>query len=302
MPTNATLEVLRPGKESLWTGAIKGPILTFALPQSLLAANRLGPVELAFVASGAYDSAHFLVFPVIPPPWGPSAFRSGSESSLAVLRNSVRLTRLVVTPRSTVTIGARRLTTGSAFVLFAIAVALYLRGATRADPGIAAAREDLELVSSWRTTGRISDLASDPSHLPKPGYLAYLRMALPSRGSDADENRRFLYLNAVWILLGIGAASLSLGLRFGPTSASCFLLLVLACIPLRDSADYINSEPVATGLALLVAAGAIYASGGAISDKTSARRRDLRSWRAQTKPRRSTAFRPDPDRIGIATA
>jgi hypothetical protein len=156
----------------------------------------------------------------------------------------------------------RRLTTGSALALFAIAAALYLRGAMRANPGIAAARQDLELVHRWSATGRISDLATDPSHLPKPGYLAYLRIALPHAGSDADENRRFLYLNAGWILLGIGAAALALGRRFGPTSASCFLLLVLACMPLRDSADYVASEPVATGLALLVAAGAIDASAG----------------------------------------
>jgi hypothetical protein len=80
VPTNATLEVLGPSKERLWTGPFEGPFLTIPMPHALLAANRLGPIELAFVADGDYDSAHFLVFPVIPRPWAPPAFRTGSES------------------------------------------------------------------------------------------------------------------------------------------------------------------------------------------------------------------------------
>ncbi|MFY9551662.1 MAG: hypothetical protein WAU32_10965 [Thermoanaerobaculia bacterium] len=149
-----------------------------------------------------------------------------------------------------------------AAAVFVLAALLYLRGAAHADPGVVAAREDLDLVRNWIASGRISDLVEDPSHLPKPGYLAYLRAALPHGGSDAFENRRFLLSNAIWILLGIGAAALALGRQFGPPSAIFFLLAVLACVTLRDSADYVASEPVASGLALLVAAGAIRESPG----------------------------------------
>jgi hypothetical protein len=80
VPTKATLGVLGPSIERLWTGPFEGPFLTIAMPHALLVANRLGPIELAFVADGDYDSAHFLVFPVIPRPWASPAFRTGSES------------------------------------------------------------------------------------------------------------------------------------------------------------------------------------------------------------------------------
>jgi hypothetical protein len=148
-----------------------------------------------------------------------------------------------------------------AVAVFVLAGLLYLRGAARADPGVALAREDFELIRQWIASGRISDMAENPAHLPKPGYLAYLRAVFPHGGSDKFENRRFLFLNAAWILFGIGAAAMTLGRRFGSPSALFFLLGVLACAALRDSADYVLSEPVATGLALLVAGGAIHESG-----------------------------------------
>jgi hypothetical protein len=75
---------------------------------------------------------------------------------------------------------ARRLPIMAALAaaIFAFAALLYLRGAARADPGVAAAREDLDLARNWIASGRLSDLAEDPSHLPKPGYLLYLRTVL----------------------------------------------------------------------------------------------------------------------------
>ena len=82
VPTGASLDVLGPNGERLWTGpfddARVGPFLTMPLSRSLLAANRLAPVELTLVARGDYDAAHFLIFPVIPPPWGPAASRGQS--------------------------------------------------------------------------------------------------------------------------------------------------------------------------------------------------------------------------------
>jgi hypothetical protein len=83
VPTNAGLEVLGPGGEKLWSGPTDGsggqPFLTMSMPASLLEANRRGPVEIVLASRGDYDGAHFLVFPVIPRPWGQQARREGSE-------------------------------------------------------------------------------------------------------------------------------------------------------------------------------------------------------------------------------
>ncbi len=82
VPTNARLELLGPGGEWLPAARSEGwgerPFLTIPLWDTLLAANREGPVELVFVARGDYDAARFLIFPVIPPPWGPPARREKS--------------------------------------------------------------------------------------------------------------------------------------------------------------------------------------------------------------------------------
>ena len=48
------------------------------LPQALLDANRAGPVSLELHSTGSYDPTHYLLFPVIPPPWGRTARREGS--------------------------------------------------------------------------------------------------------------------------------------------------------------------------------------------------------------------------------
>ncbi len=83
MPINAGLEVLGPAGEKLFIGPADASgarsFLTVSLPDSLLAASRQGPVEIWLVSRGDYDAVHFLVFPVIPPPWGPAARREGSD-------------------------------------------------------------------------------------------------------------------------------------------------------------------------------------------------------------------------------
>lgn len=88
VPTTAGLEILGPEGARLLDARVDqwgdSPLLTVPLPEALLAANRRGPIEIALVSSGNYDPVHFLVFPVIPPPWGPAARRDpGSELSPA---------------------------------------------------------------------------------------------------------------------------------------------------------------------------------------------------------------------------
>lgn len=82
VPTTVGLEVLGPGGARLLAESPgqwgDRPFLTIPLPDALLAANREGPVEIALVSRGAYDEVHFLVFPVIPPPWGAAARRDDS--------------------------------------------------------------------------------------------------------------------------------------------------------------------------------------------------------------------------------
>ncbi|HVQ54647.1 MAG TPA: hypothetical protein VMT25_05685, partial [Thermoanaerobaculia bacterium] len=138
-----------------------------------------------------------------------------------------------------------------ALVLFG---SLLFIGATRADPDVAAGRPDLEVLRQWVASGVLSDNSADPSHLTKAGYLLYLRATLPHAGADEGENRRFLLLNAGWILLGVASAAGALGRRFGSPASLFFLLGILACPAVRDCADYVTSEPITIGLSLLVAA------------------------------------------------
>ena len=134
--------------------------------------------------------------------------------------------------------------------LFGLVTIGYLLASVSASPGVAIARNDLEIVREWQRTGRLDDHATDPTHLKKPGYVAYLRWFLPHTGSDAAENRRFLLLNTVWLLAGALAALASLWTR-NRKSAVVFLLFLLLYVPARDSTDYITSEPLAMGFALL---------------------------------------------------
>lgn len=81
LPTGAGLRLLGPDGDVLYAvGANAGrePYLTAALPPSLLEANRRGPVTLTLVATGTYDDTHYLLFPVIPRPWGAAARRVAS--------------------------------------------------------------------------------------------------------------------------------------------------------------------------------------------------------------------------------
>ena len=84
VPTQATIDAVGPAGEKLWSGpaeaASSSPFLTVPLSGSLLAANRRGPIEITFVARGNYDGARFLIFPVIPRPWGSPAHREGSDA------------------------------------------------------------------------------------------------------------------------------------------------------------------------------------------------------------------------------
>ena len=82
VPTNARLEVRDPAGKILWATPDSGwdekPFLTVPLTPTLLAANRDGPVELTLVSTGVYGPTHFLLFPLVPPPWRPRARREAS--------------------------------------------------------------------------------------------------------------------------------------------------------------------------------------------------------------------------------
>ena len=82
VPTTAHLEVRGPGSRLLYSSesdpSRERPVITFALPQWLLDANRREAVELDLRAVGEFGPVHFLLFPVIPPPWGRPAHREGS--------------------------------------------------------------------------------------------------------------------------------------------------------------------------------------------------------------------------------
>jgi len=82
MPSNAHVEIFGPGGELLFTSrqdpARESPVLSFSIPESLLRANRAEDVTLTLRAVGDYDSAHFLLFPLVPPPWSAPASRFGS--------------------------------------------------------------------------------------------------------------------------------------------------------------------------------------------------------------------------------
>ncbi|MFN2385949.1 MAG: hypothetical protein ABR576_06650 [Thermoanaerobaculia bacterium] len=83
VPTTAQLEVRGPGGQLLYSSARdparERPVISFALPQWLLDANRKADVDLHFAAGGEYGPVHFLLFPVIPPPWARLARREGSR-------------------------------------------------------------------------------------------------------------------------------------------------------------------------------------------------------------------------------
>ncbi len=54
------------------------PYLTVPLPQAVLSANRSGPIEIGVKSRGGFDEEHFLLFPIVPRPWGAAARRDDS--------------------------------------------------------------------------------------------------------------------------------------------------------------------------------------------------------------------------------
>lgn len=82
LPTNAHLEILGPGSRPLYSSlgdsSRHRASIPIALPGWLLETNRREPVELQLVSRGDYGPVHYLLFPVVPPPWGPPARRKGS--------------------------------------------------------------------------------------------------------------------------------------------------------------------------------------------------------------------------------
>ncbi len=85
LPTGAGLEIRSDSGERLFASAEgdydpADPFLSVAIPESILGANRQRDVTLTLSAVGAYDAAHFLLFPIIPPPWSAESTRVGGAS------------------------------------------------------------------------------------------------------------------------------------------------------------------------------------------------------------------------------
>ncbi len=82
--SSAGLDIFGPGARLLYSSredpARERPFVTVPLPDWLLEANRRESVELAFVSTGDYGPNDYLLFPVIPPPWGKGARREGSAA------------------------------------------------------------------------------------------------------------------------------------------------------------------------------------------------------------------------------
>ena len=83
VPSNAGLSVLGPAGEVLYDSRAdtdrRRPFVEMPLSPDLLAANQRGPVTLTLVSAGDYGESQYLLFPVIPAPWGTSAEREGSS-------------------------------------------------------------------------------------------------------------------------------------------------------------------------------------------------------------------------------
>ena len=81
LPSNAGFEVRGPAGEVLSSGgrgrAREAMALTIPLPASALEANSRSDVEIELVSIGSFDELNYLMFPVIPPPWGAPARRAG---------------------------------------------------------------------------------------------------------------------------------------------------------------------------------------------------------------------------------
>lgn len=82
MPTNAQMLVRGPGGRVLYESSADPrrdqPDIAIPIPAWLAAANSNDPTEIEITSFGSYDREHFLLFPVIPPPWDRAAQRVGS--------------------------------------------------------------------------------------------------------------------------------------------------------------------------------------------------------------------------------
>ncbi|HKD10462.1 MAG TPA: hypothetical protein VKE50_00230 [Thermoanaerobaculia bacterium] len=86
VPSNAQIALSARGRE-LWSSAVqldrRRLVITVELPDWLLEADARGPIELVLTSAGDYGRFSYVLFPVIPPPWGRMAHRDGGELSPA---------------------------------------------------------------------------------------------------------------------------------------------------------------------------------------------------------------------------
>lgn len=84
LPSSAHIAILDPSGAPIYDSRRdperRPPFITIPVPASLLAENQRTELELAVVSSGAYDAYHYVLFPVIPPPWIRGARRAGSSA------------------------------------------------------------------------------------------------------------------------------------------------------------------------------------------------------------------------------
>lgn len=80
LPTDARLEVLADDGTVLPSRrrAPGSPVLTVEIPARMLAENARRDVAFSLRSAGGYDAYHFMLFPLVPPPWASDGTRLGS--------------------------------------------------------------------------------------------------------------------------------------------------------------------------------------------------------------------------------
>lgn len=150
--------------------------------------------------------------------------------------------------------GSRLLSPVWLLVVLTFTLAVYLAGAMKATPGSGVALFDLEVIRSWARAGHIAQWKTPPMHLAKPGYLLYLFALMPGGGATLPELRRVLIVNALLLASGIVLVALALWRRELRAAAIVFSLAAFLVLPIRDSADYVASDPLAIGFCLVLSA------------------------------------------------